>query len=372
MSARSFLWTAAPLCLALAGCGVMPGTGPSSVSMKGSPDVELVNVTPAAATAAHDAALTAEQVSLDQSLSALRADTVQHDYQISPGDVLDITMWSFTPWPGSGNPLAVGSPTPSQLGTFTVEPDGGIQLPYAGRLPVAGLSLEQARVQISDRYATLRILQKPTAAVKVAASPRNDVMVTGAIGQPRTIAWTPAGLTLAQAITQSLGDGTGLLGQGELSQARSAVRVSVLRGAQAPIDLPVVTALEQQIPLHAGDRIVVRKAPAVRVMMLGGGARKDGVLGFAKQPVLAEALAEAEGLDGNTANDNAVFVMRRRSGAKPILYNFAWNKPLGIVAAQQFPLEDGDLVYVAEAPIVSIQKVVNLLFQVTLPVQVIR
>ena len=55
-----------------------------------------------------------------------------------------------------------------------------------------------------------------------------------------------------------------------------------------------------------------------------------------------------------------------------MLYEFAWKRGDGLVAADQFPLETGDVVYVAEAPIVSIQKVVGLLFQMTLPVQVLR
>lgn len=372
MSAWSYRWLAAPLLLSMAGCAALSGSGPSASSMRKAPEVEVVDVTPAIASAAHETAAAQERAALDQALAALHAAPSEAPFQIEPGDTVDITLWSFSPWPGSGgNPLSTG-PGATSLGAFTVGRDGLIQLPYAGGLQLSGLSLDQARDAVSARYAALRILQKPTAVVKVTASPRHDVLVTGAIGQPRTVPWTPAGVTLAGAISQALGDGSALLGQDELSQTRSATRVAILRGGQAPVELPVRTALEEQIPLHAGDRIVVRKAPAVKVTVLGGGVRKDDVLGFARQPVLTEALAQASGLDGNTANDRAVFVLRRRSDARPTLYNFAWNRPLGLVAAQQFPLEDGDLVYVAEAPIVSIQKVIGLLFQVTLPAQVLK
>jgi polysaccharide export outer membrane protein len=369
---RRLPWCAAPLLLAVAGCAALPGTGPSVSRMKQAPEVQVVDITPDVASAAHDVALSKESAARDRALAALRAPVADAPVRIEPGDVLDVTIWSFSPWPGAANPLAVGNPGPIPLGTFAIESDGAIQLPYAGRVGLAGLSPEQAQAAISARYAALRILQKPTAAVRLSASPRHDVLVTGEIGQPRTIAWTPAGLTLAQAITLSLGNGAASLGQGELSQTRAAVRVTVLRGDQAPVELPVVTALEERIPLHAGDRVVVRKDPAVQVTVLGGGTRRNGVLGFARQPTLAEALAEASGLDGNAANDHAVFVLRRRAGARPVLYNFAWDRPLGIVASQEFPLEDGDLVYVAEAPIVSVQKVIGLLFQVTLPAQVLK
>jgi len=369
---RRLHWFAAPLLLGVAGCAALPGTGPSAASMQRAPEVDVVDITPDVAKAAHEVAVAQEKASRDRALAALRAPSTEPDFRIQPGDTLDVTIWSFSPWPGSANPLAVGNPGPIPLGTLAVEPDGAIQLPYAGRVDLAGMSMEQAQAAISARYAALRILQKPTAALKLAAAPRHDVLVTGAIGQPRTIPWSPAGLTLAQAITLSLGDGAAALGQGDLSQTRSATQVTVLRGEEAPVELPVVTALEERIPLHAGDRIVVRRDPAVKVTVLGGGTRKNGVLGFARRPTLAEALAEASGLDSNSASDHAVFVLRRRDHARPTLFDFAWNRPLGIVAAQEFPLEDGDLVYVAEAPIVAAQKVINLLFQATLPVQVLK
>jgi polysaccharide export outer membrane protein len=371
MIARSLVM-AAPLLLALAGCAALPGTGPSASSMQRSPDVEVVNITPDVATAAHEVAIAQEKTALDRALAALRSAPEEPAFRIAPGDMLDVAIWSFSPWPGSGNPLTVANPGMIPIGTFAVGQDGAIELPYAGRVDLAGLSPVEAQAAISARYVALRILQRPTATIKVVASPRHDVLVTGAVGQPRTIPWTPAGLTLAQAVTQSLGDGNALLGQGESARARSAVRVSILRGSQPPVALPVTNALEEWIALHAGDRVVVSKEPAVRVTMLGGGARRDGVLGFAQQPTLAEALAEASGLDGNSAQDNALFVLRRQAGKRPVLFNFAWSRPTGVIAAQQFPLEDGDLVYVADAPIVSIQKVIGLLFQVTLPAQVLR
>jgi polysaccharide export outer membrane protein len=357
---------------ALAGCAALPSTGPSAGKIAKAPDVELVKVTPESARAARASALAGRDAALASALEWLRRPVPDSGYRVAPGDTLDVTLWSFSPWPGGENPLAVSNPGPIPLGTVQVEPDGAVMLPYAGRVSLGGDSLQQAQDMIAARYAALRILQKPTAAVKLVASPTRDILVTGAIGQPRSLALTPAGLTLAQAITQSLGDGSTTLGQGDLSAARAAIRVSVLRGDAPPVELPISAALEERIPLRAGDRIVVRKAPAVEVTMLGGGMRRNGVIGFPKQPVLSEALAEANGLDGNIANDHAVFVLRRRDGPKPVLYDFAWSRAEGVVAAQQFPLEDGDIVYVAEAPMVAAQKVIGLLFQVALPVQALR
>lgn len=359
------------LVVSLGACTTLSGSGPSASAMATAPSVDVVHVTPQDAAAARTLVLRHQQVALDRALDKLRGAPVQSEFRFAAGDTIDVTVWSYSPWPGGGAALG-GGPAPAQIGTFTLAVDGAVVLPYAGRLMLAGLTLPQAQQEIAARYARLKVLQGPTATVRVASSPHSDVLITGAVGQPKQIPWSPAGLTLAQAVTQALGDGNATLGQGDLSRDRAAVRVGVIRDDAAPVEIPVATALEESIHLQAGDRIVIRKAPFVEVTMLGGGSRKNGVLRFAKQPALAEAIAEANGIDGNVANDHAVFVVRRQNGAKPVLYDFAWKRSDGLLAAQQFPLEDGDLVYVAEAPIVSIQKVIGLLFQVTLPAQALK
>ena len=369
MSARHL--PALAILFAASACSTLPGGGPSAATLRQTPAVDVVAVTPEMAEAARAQAVTARSAALDDALARLRGPVVNPEFQLAAGDTLDVTMWSYSALPGA-NAFTASGPAAMPLGSFTVASDGAVLLPYAGRTPLAGLTLAGAQRAIAARYAALRILQGPTATVRLASSPQSDVLVTGAVGQPKAIAWGPAGLTLAQAVTQALGDGNATLGQGDLSATRSAVRVSVTRGGAAPIELPIATALEERIPLSPGDRVVVRKAPLVEVTMLGGGTRRNGVIGFAKQPALAEALAEANGLDGNVANDHAVFVLRKRAGARPVLYDFAWKRGAGLIAAQQFPLESEDVVYVAEAPIVSVQKVIGLLFQVTLPAQVLK
>jgi polysaccharide biosynthesis/export protein len=361
----------AALALGVSACSTLSGSGPSAATLRAAPAIEIVPVTLELAASAESEATRARQAALDTALGRLASAPEQLPFRFAAGDTIEVTMWSYAPLPGA-NSFAGNGPGASQLGSFTLDTDGAVLLPYAGRVALAGQSLAEAQQTIAARYAALKILQGPTATVKVASSPHSDVLVTGAVGHPTQVAWSPAGLTLAQAITQALGDGASTLGQGDLSATRAAVRVSVARGDGSPVEVPIAAAFERPIPLRPGDRVVVRKAPVVEVTMLGGGTRKNGVLGFAKQPALAEALADANGLDGNTANDHAVYVMRRRVGAKPILFEFAWKRGDGLVAAQQFPLEDGDVVYVAEAPIVSIQKVVGLLFQVTLPAQVLK
>ncbi len=116
----------------------------------------------------------------------------------------------------------------------------------------------------------------------------------------------------------------------------------------------------------------MRKSAAVQVTVLGAGVKSDGVQGFAEEPPLSTVLARASGLDENVANNHAVFVLRQRRNDRPVLYDFSWDKAEGLIASRQFPLQNGDVVYVAAAPIISIERVINILFQLALPAQTLK
>jgi polysaccharide export outer membrane protein len=353
-----------------AGCSTLPNAGPSAAAMKRSQNVEVVKVTPElAAQAAADEAQ-AQQARTASAVHALAATppAASTPFTFSPGASLKITLWSIPP-----QLTASAAPTATALGDFTVSAQGEILLPYVGAVHLHGLSLEQAQDLIRGRYAALRMFQAPSIGIEAASSPRGQVIVTGAVGQPKVLAWPPQGLTLAEAVTEALGDGAALLGVAEDSADRTpAVRIAVLRKGMAVVELPVSAALEQPIALQPGDRVVVRKSAAVQVTVLGAGVKADGVQGFAEPPVLSTILARASGLDSNVANNHAVFVFRQRAGARPVLYDFSWDKADGLIASRSFPLQTGDVVYVAEAPIVSIERVINILFQLALPAQTLK
>jgi polysaccharide export outer membrane protein len=354
----------------ISGCATLPSAGPSVVEMRRLPAVDIVQVTPEGAASAARAATAAGDAAIAHTLAVLQSPITDPVFRLGRGDTVDVTLWSFSPWPGSSQPG--GNPGAIALGSFTLPADGDVLLPFAGSTRLAGLTLAEAQAAISAHYARLRILESPSAAIRLAAAPRSDILVTGTVGQPKTLAWTPAGISLAQAVTSALGDGNAVLGQGDNASADAAIRVDVLRGSAPPAELPIGVALAHTIPLHPGDRVVVRKVRALEVTVLGGGARKPGIYGFGKQAMLANVLAQASGLDGNVADSHAVFVLRRRADGPPQLYDFAWNRVQGVIASNQFPMQDGDLVYVAEAPIVAVQKVIGILFQLTLPAQLLK
>jgi len=72
------------------------------------------------------------------------------DYQIQAGDQVDLAFLNAT----------------ELSGTRLVLPDGHIDMPYVGRIRVAGLTLSEAQKQVSTRYAS--VLKRPEIAFSVA------------------------------------------------------------------------------------------------------------------------------------------------------------------------------------------------------------
>ncbi|MFX1722352.1 polysaccharide biosynthesis/export family protein [Paraburkholderia sp. A1RO-5L] len=360
--------------LALSACGTLPSAGPSVSSVKSSHDVDIVNVTPVLAQQRAATEAVRHQTALQQSLASLSGEKHHGGFTFAPGDALHLQVWTISPWPGSDSQQGASNvPSPIDLGDYTVSDTGMIDLPYVGPTSIRGLTLDAAQTTIAHRYAALGILQSPSAKISVTSSPQGSILVTGAIGAPKILPWTPAGLSLASALTQALGNGADLIGSTNGQSGDSiATQVTVLRKDES-VTLPLDEALAQQIALAPSDRILVKRAPLVRVTVVGGGVHKNGELDFAHVPTLAEVLASASGLDANAADDHAVFVLEETSqGQRPVLYNFAWNKLEGLVASHRFPIKDGDMVYVAEAPIVPVERAVSILFQLAVPVQAAR
>lgn len=361
--------------LGLAGCAMLPNSGPTVGDFAKSTDVTIVKVTPAYAAEAKRLEAKTEAAKVRHELALLPATEPSTELRFAAGDTLHVDLLTISPWSGGVSSGGMNM-TPEQidLGEYTVGPQGTITIPYAGRVRVDGLDVAQLQAVLTSRFSSLGIMQNPAVKVQPGAVPQGSIIVTGAIGSPKTIQWSPAGMTLAEALTLSLGDGIDILSSTERSSDhQSATQVALYRGSKPPVTLPMAVALENVIPLEQGDRIVVTRAPAVKVTVLGEGISKDGEFDYASPPSLAEVLSQASGLNDDVADDHAVFVLNRaKVGVKPIVYDFAWNKVAGLVAAQDFPVQNGEVVYVAEAPIVPIESAVNILFQLALPAQIFK
>jgi polysaccharide biosynthesis/export protein len=122
-----------------------------------------------------------------------------------------------------------------------------------------------------------------------------------------------------------------------------------------------------------------------------GASGKNDEINFETQGItLAQALARSGGLIDSRSNPSGVFVFRleKRSaeaasaqgadaaatttttsqGLVPVVYRVDLKDPRSLFWIQSFPMRDKDVLYVSNAPVVELQKFLNLLFTLAYPV----
>ena len=174
----------------------------------------------------------------DQQVSEDISDLLQPSqvYRIEAGDVLQIVVWdhpelsaSMLPAPVLGAPVGAGvaaSPMQPQSG-FEVDQQGMLDFPYAGKLPVAGLSATEVHQQLTERLA--RYLRNPKLSVRVLAYRSKRVYVDGEVKQPGVQAINDQPMTLTEAINRA----------GGLNPTANQSRITISRdGKTYHINLP--------------------------------------------------------------------------------------------------------------------------------------
>ena len=359
-------------CLPLTGCA-LPNGGPLAGTVQETRDTAVIKVTPALANQMILASRARQQALLDAALTALSGSFEKRDYRLHPGDSIQIALWTFSPLPGQAQSTSdSGGPAPLPLGNFQLDVHGNVSLPYIRSVHLAGLTGPQAEQTINHYYESLHVMQSPSATVTIAGGSRSSILVTGSVGKPGILPWSPGGLTMAEALTLSMGNASAASSSAAVPGQQTATTVSVYRAGKDPVTLPIASALENAIALQPGDKLIVHSQPTVQALVLGGGATRAGSYGFGEVPSLAQVLAQAQGLNPNAANARHIFVFRQNMKTGSTLYDFDFNSGVGILTAQTFPIEDRDIVYVAESPLIPVSRVLNTIFQMALPATIAR
>lgn len=295
---------------------------------------------------------------------------------ISVGDTLAVSIFQ----PSGGFSPQISGPTPTgaeqsnnssqpSLPRVLVGRDGAINVPFAGIVPVAGLTPDQAAVDI--RRALKGKIANPQVIVTPVTSPRNSVIVIGEVKNPGRFA--------IGANSDRLLDALAVAG-GPTKPARD-LTLTVVRGDQSAT-VSVATLLEdptQNIRLSPQDQI--RVLPSLRKVDVFGAVGKGAEIPIEDDTLsLAGALARIGGLNGQTADARSVLLFRyeRPEVAKalgvdfpnlagaasvPIIYRLNLRDPSGYFVAGKFEVEPNDLIYAPTADVAELQKflqVVNL------------
>jgi polysaccharide biosynthesis/export protein len=356
--------------LPLAACGSLPTSGPSAKTIRNSTQQPFRVVDVDASVARELSRRNVQGLFAD--LFASRAENVE---VVSPGDVLEVSVWEappavlFNATPSIGGAANSGATTfPQQM----VSGEGQVYIPFAGKIDAAGKSLLAIE---ADIQAKLRgKANQPQVLVRLAVNNTAYATVVGEVVVSARVPLTPRGERLLDALATA----------GGTKQAVGKITLQLTRGVEVqslPLDVVIRDPL-QNIRLQPGDVVTALYQP-LSFTALGAAGKSDEVDFEAKGISLAQALARINGVIDTRADAAGVFIFRfepaatphtlnaaaKPDGMVPVIYRVNLKDPNTFFVAQNFPMQNKDVLYVANAPAAELQKFINLLLSTVYPIE---
>jgi polysaccharide biosynthesis/export protein len=297
--------------------------------------------------------------------------------KIGIGDTVTVTIWEAAGGGLFGSSSTVGVSPGSRSVTIpdqVVARDGAISVPFADRIPVAGRSPLEVQHTIEQRLAEKAI--EPQVIVVVTKSVSNSATVSGEVVSGSRVPLSVNGDRLLDLVA--------LAGGAKAPVYETFVRLS-REGVTVTIPMErLVSDPAENIYAWPGDVLTLVKVP--QTFSVFGATGQNLQLSFSSERVtLAEALAKAGGLLDLRADPTGVFLFRFEppdvvgalkapplptgpGGSSPVVYRLDLSDANGYFFAQRFPVDDKDIIYVANARLNELQKFFTLLNTITGPV----
>ncbi|WP_245746818.1 polysaccharide biosynthesis/export family protein [Paraburkholderia lycopersici] len=294
-------------------------------------------------------------------------------YVIGPGDILDVTIWESPPamlfGAGVMDPTKPPMPGVSSAVTFPqqmVSADGTITVPFAGHVAVDGRDTQGIENDIARRLKGKA--NNPQVMVQVVKNNSANVTVVGEVTNNLQMPLTPKGEHLLDAIAAG----------GGVKEAVSRVAVQLTRGkVTSTMALEsIIRDPKQNVSLEPGDVVTALFQPE-SFSVLGATGKNDEMPLEAQGISLAQALARAGGMIDNRADARGVFIFRFEDaklvdgrdakGTVPIVYQVDLRDPSSFFVTQNFPIQDRDVIYVANSPEAEFNKFLRLVISVAAP-----
>jgi polysaccharide export outer membrane protein len=251
--------------------------------------------------------------------------------------------------------------------------DGAITVPYAGRVQVAGRTTRAVQTVI-EQSLTGKAIQ-PQVLVNVLRPISNSVTVGGeAVGAAR-VPLSVKGDRLLDVIASAGGVRVPVSeAYVELARGRTTARVPLAR---------VIADPRENIFMQANDVLTLVRDP--QTFFAVGATGVNAEIPFNSDGIsLAQALAKAGGLQDYRSDPQGVFIfryenpsiagelkleapVRSRGDEVPIVYRLDLRNPNSLFIEQKFRMANRDLVYVSNAPLVDVGKVIGIFNTVLSP-----
>lgn len=279
---------------------------------------------------------------------------------------------------------------------YVVQDDGAIAIPDAGRVRVAGMTMQDAEAAIFEALVGAGI--DPAFSLEIAEFNSQRVSVGGLVGQPTLVPISLKPLQLHEALQ---------LAGGVTAEDPGITTIDIFRDGniyQITLDRYLNDPEAQRVILRDGDSIHVgteyREAEAQRYfdeqlrlrsevqdageaerelfkdrLELGaverhyayraGEVRRPGrmALPFERTINLADVLFDEGGIDIRTADYGAIYVLRPATAPEKYggltAYHLDAENAVNLAVATQFEIRPNDIVFVSEQPVTSWNRVIS-------------
>ena len=357
--------------LSLAGCSALPDSGPSASDVIAQ-QTDATQSQRYMAVEINETTIDALKGRGAASFSARFGDrSVSREPVIGVGDTVSVTIWEASAGGLFSAPLIsdkVGAGSNSAtIPEQTVGRDGGITVPFAGRVHVAGQTTRAVQRAIEKALDGKAI--QPQVLVNVSRALSNSVSVGGEVSAGARIPLSIKGDRLLDVVAAAGGvrapvDETFV----ELSRGETTTREPLSRIIENP---------RENIYLHPSDVLTLVRDP--QTFIAYGATGRNGEIPFEADGVsLAQALAKAGGLLDSRSDPRGVFVFRyepelvaRRldpvsplvqpGRLTPVVYRLNLADADSLFLEQNFQIANRDVVYVSNSPSTEVQKVFEII-----------
>jgi polysaccharide export outer membrane protein len=363
--------------MALTGCSSLPDSGPSAgdVAQQASADqvprYMVVDIDGAAIEALRHRGY--------DSFSARFGDrNISAEPVIGVGDSISVTIWEASAGglfsaPLISDKISAGSNS-AMIPEQTVGRDGGITVPYAGRIHVAGKTTRAVQKTIEQALEGKAI--QPQVLVNVAKAVSNSVSVDGEVSAGARVPLSIKGDRVLDVVAEAGGirapvNETFV----ELSRGSTTSRIPLIK---------IINNPRENIYLRPNDVLTLVRDP--QTFIAYGATGQNAEIPFNADGItLAQALSKAGGLLDSRSDPRGVFIFRyelesvarqfdphsplvERGHLTPVVYRLNLADANSLFLEQNFRIANRDLIYVSNAPSTELQKVFNIVAGAFAPV----
>ena len=191
---------------------------------------------------------------------------------LHPGDLIGVSVYGV----------------PDYKQNVRIAGDGNAYLPLVGRVHLADMTVEQAQQTVAQKLVTGQMILNPDVLISIQESVVDVIGVMGEVNLPKAIpAFAP--MSLLDALSASGGL------KPDASHSISILRKGVDQPLLVDLSSNPANAINQNIPLYPGDRVIV---PRTGVIYVVGAVQHSGA--YPISPDTPMTLTQAVTLAGNT------------------------------------------------------------------------